>query len=134
MSDQNRRPRGFDPAAQMRARHDEFVNAQAVRLGVKPSAILAAVRNRGLTAQEIESARDCRALEAPTLNVIETRPVMRTIDTKRVAKRRVAKVAAGRVVPRRSPAAQKRRDRERMGKWLGDGSMADALRKVGLRK
>lgn len=136
----------------MRARHHKFVNAQACRLGVKPSAILQSVRDFGLTAADIAELADKSGLtryprgegKAISFKVIETRPVMRTINTGQVAKRRAQKMAAGRVIPRREPQARQRRDRlptsrhegvrERMAKWRGDGSMADAIRKVGLRK
>ena len=125
---------------QLRRRHNAFVNAQAVRLGVEPSAILAAVRDFGLTASDIAKLTEKSGLtkyaNGHGLNIIDFQHVRRTRDTNRqefTAPQPGAKRRQDRK-PRREPAAQKRRDRERMSKWLGDGSMADALRKVGLRK
>ena len=66
---------------QLRRRHNAFVDVQAVRLGVEPSAILTAVKNFGLCAADIAELTDKSGLtkyaNGSGLNIIGMQPIRR---------------------------------------------------------
>ena len=128
-----------DSAGPMQRKHDSFVAFHAERLGVTEPEILASVRTFGLTAEDIAAAEDASTLtrypkgNGPAFKVVGFQPVSdtrtlpcATSGRERYARRAEAARAKG-AKPRFGPRARNER-------WNGSSSMADAIRKAGLRK
>ncbi len=121
-----------DPVQQMRARHDDFIDAQAKRLGVEPADILRSVVDFGLTSDHIAKLTDKSGLTCYAnghgLKILEVRPVRRVMrmNAARNEFRAHESKAKPKAKPKRAKVAVKRQHR-----LTGDGSMAQALRAVG---
>ena len=133
------------PPVSMRARHDAFVESLAVRLGVKPSAILRSVVDFGLTSADIAKLTDksglTRYANGHGLNIIGQAPIRRSLIPPRREPQREFTARKPRVKKKVRPGqAVRKRAKvrgEKSSAWphdRGATSMADALRKVGLRK
>ncbi len=130
-----------DALKQLRTRHDQFVSDQARRLGVNPSDILAAVKDYGLTADQIANAEDAGVLtrypnhRGQGLKIIGYQPVKRIKRDNAALREFRATESKPKAKPRAATDTEhktvKKLQRKRTQRPTGTGSMAAALRSVG---
>ena len=128
---------------QLRHRHDAFVDVQAERLGVEPSAILTAVKDFGLCAADISELTDKsgltkspNAVDPISLKVLDMQPVNHAIKARK-REFTASQPKAKKKVKRGHPARQQSKPKRTSSAWphdRGATSMGEALKRVGLRK
>ena len=139
---EHREPK-YDGSALMhlRQRHDDFVDAQAARLGVEPSAILTAVKDFGFCAADIAELTDKSGLtkyaNGHGLNIIGFEPVRYPRVTHRREFTAPKPKTEKKVRPGRAERKRAKVRGEKSSKWAHDRgatSMGEAMKRVGLTK